>query len=27
MGCGRCEQTCPGVIGVHSLMKRIADDV
>lgn len=27
VGCGRCEQTCPGVIGVHSLMKRIADDV
>ncbi|CAE6937187.1 4Fe-4S dicluster domain-containing protein [Vibrio alginolyticus] len=27
VGCGRCEQTCPGVIGVHSLMKRIIDDV
>ncbi|MGR5299807.1 4Fe-4S dicluster domain-containing protein [Vibrio alfacsensis] len=27
VGCGRCEQTCPGVIGVHSLMKRMADDV
>lgn len=27
VGCGRCEQTCPGVIGVHSLMKRIVDDV
>ncbi|MGF1724379.1 4Fe-4S dicluster domain-containing protein [Photobacterium nomapromontoriensis] len=26
IGCGRCEQTCPGVIGVHSVMKRIADD-
>ncbi len=26
VGCGRCEQTCPGVIGVHTLMKRIADD-
>jgi ferredoxin len=23
VGCGRCEQTCPGVIGVHSVMKRI----
>lgn len=23
IGCGRCEQTCPGVIGVHSVMKRI----
>ncbi|PKH06181.1 4Fe-4S dicluster domain-containing protein [Moritella sp. Urea-trap-13] len=23
VGCGRCEQTCPGVIGVHSIMKRI----
>ncbi|MCW8329240.1 4Fe-4S dicluster domain-containing protein [Photobacterium sp. SDRW27] len=26
IGCGRCEQTCPGVIGVHSIMKRIVDD-
>mgnify|MGYP002700209889 FL=1 len=26
VGCGRCEQTCPGVIGVHSIMKRIAND-
>ncbi|KHT62988.1 hypothetical protein RJ45_14485 [Photobacterium gaetbulicola] len=26
VGCGRCEATCPGVIGVHSVMKRIADD-
>lgn len=24
VGCGRCEQTCPGIIGVHSVMKRIA---
>ncbi|WJG07693.1 4Fe-4S dicluster domain-containing protein [Aliiglaciecola sp. LCG003] len=23
VGCGRCESTCPGVIGVHSVMKRI----
>ena len=23
VGCGRCEQTCPGSIGVHSVMKRI----
>jgi formate hydrogenlyase subunit 6/NADH:ubiquinone oxidoreductase subunit I len=23
VGCGRCESTCPGVIGVHSIMKRI----
>lgn len=23
VGCGRCEQTCPGVIGAHSMMKRI----
>lgn len=23
VGCGRCEQTCPGVIGVHSIMKRV----
>ncbi|GAB6261914.1 4Fe-4S dicluster domain-containing protein [Photobacterium sp. R1] len=26
VGCGRCEQTCPGVIGVHSIMKRIVND-
>jgi formate hydrogenlyase subunit 6/NADH:ubiquinone oxidoreductase subunit I len=26
VGCGRCEQTCPGVIGVHSVMKRINND-
>lgn len=26
VGCGRCEQTCPGVIGVHSIMKRIVKD-
>jgi sulfhydrogenase subunit beta (sulfur reductase) len=26
VGCGRCEQTCPGVVGVHSVMKRIASD-
>jgi formate hydrogenlyase subunit 6/NADH:ubiquinone oxidoreductase subunit I len=26
VGCGRCEQTCPGVIGVHSVMKRINSD-
>ncbi|MEH6468559.1 MAG: 4Fe-4S dicluster domain-containing protein, partial [Porticoccus sp.] len=26
VGCGRCEQTCPGVIGVHSVMKRISSD-
>ncbi|KKC99735.1 4Fe-4S dicluster domain-containing protein [Photobacterium halotolerans] len=26
VGCGRCEQTCPGVIGVHSVMKRIVKD-
>lgn len=25
VGCGRCEQTCPGSIGVHSIMKRIAE--
>jgi formate hydrogenlyase subunit 6/NADH:ubiquinone oxidoreductase subunit I len=24
VGCGRCEQVCPGVIGVHSIAKRIA---
>jgi len=23
-GCGRCEKTCPGVIGVHSVMRRIS---
>lgn len=23
VGCGRCEQTCPGSIGVHTVMKRI----
>lgn len=23
VGCGRCERICPGVIGVHSVMKRI----
>jgi len=23
VGCGRCEQTCPGVIGAHSVMERI----
>ena len=23
VGCGRCEQTCPGGIGVHSIMRRI----
>ncbi|MCG7585570.1 4Fe-4S dicluster domain-containing protein, partial [Photobacterium sp. OFAV2-7] len=26
VGCGRCERTCPGVIGVHSIMKRIVND-
>lgn len=26
VGCGRCEQACPGVIGVHSIMKRIVND-
>lgn len=26
VGCGRCEQTCPGVIGVHSVMTRINND-
>lgn len=26
VGCGRCERTCPGVIGVHSIMRRIVDD-
>jgi len=25
VGCGRCEQTCPGVIGAVSLLKRIAN--
>ncbi len=24
VGCGRCEETCPGVIGVHSIMKRLS---
>lgn len=24
VGCGRCEKTCVGVIGVHSVMKRIS---
>lgn len=24
VGCGRCEQTCPGVIGVHSVMQRLS---
>ncbi len=23
-GCGRCEKTCPGVIGVHSVMKALS---
>lgn len=23
VGCGRCEQTCPGSIGVHTVMRRI----
>jgi formate hydrogenlyase subunit 6/NADH:ubiquinone oxidoreductase subunit I len=23
VGCGRCEQTCPGTIGVHTVMQRI----
>lgn len=27
VGCGRCEQTCPGVIGVHSTMRRMAQYV
>jgi|TARA_B110000091_G_scaffold158519_1_gene168930 ferredoxin len=26
VGCGRCEQTCPGVIGVHSVMKHIEQE-
>lgn len=26
VGCGRCQTTCPGVIGVHSVMKRIAHE-
>lgn len=26
VGCGRCEQTCLGVIGVHSIMKRIVQE-
>ncbi len=25
VGCGRCEQTCPGVIGVHAVMQRLAE--
>lgn len=25
VGCGRCEQACPGIIGVHSVMKRIVN--
>lgn len=25
VGCGRCEITCPGVIGVHSMMKKITE--
>lgn len=27
VGCGRCEQTCPGVIGAHSIMKRMVNYV
>ena len=27
VGCGRCEQTCPGVIGAHTIMKRMTDYV
>jgi sulfhydrogenase subunit beta (sulfur reductase) len=23
VGCGRCEQTCPGGIGIHSIMRRL----
>jgi len=23
IGCGRCEQTCPGGIGIHSIMRRL----
>ena len=26
IGCGRCETVCPGVIGVHSMMHRIAEE-
>ena len=26
VGCGRCEETCPGVIGVHSVMRRIEQE-
>ena len=26
IGCGRCEQTCPGTIGVHSVMHAIGDN-
>jgi len=25
VGCGRCEQTCPSVVGVHTVMHRLAD--
>ena len=25
VGCGRCEETCPGVIGAHSIMKRLSN--
>lgn len=25
VGCGRCEQTCPSVIGVHKVMQRLTD--
>ncbi|MEW6777951.1 MAG: 4Fe-4S dicluster domain-containing protein, partial [Bdellovibrionota bacterium] len=25
VGCGRCERTCIGIIGVHSVMKRLAE--
>lgn len=25
VGCGRCEQTCTGVIGVHTVMRRLAE--
>ncbi len=27
VGCGRCEETCPGMIGVHTVMKRIQHHV
>jgi len=23
VGCGRCDMTCPGVIGAHAIMKRM----